>query len=590
MTSAPTAPGVVGSGGGGAMRAGSYDGRAFGAMLAARKLIAEEHWRIAGEVARKDGLTELKALVDLGTISEETLADALAEHLGRPRWKPDADDAATLVLSESVPVEFMRSSGVLVLEEPMPFAPDQAGDAGPRAGARAARLVVADPSDHHQWNALLRRFPPAAGHTLAIGTHKDITRFIDERAGDGRQSGGGAAGGAGGTAAEAIDVSGELSQLRDLASTAPVIRFFHQMAERAMDLNASDIHLERFDRRVSLRFRVDGVLIDQPAPPVKQYEALLCLIKIRASLDIAERRRAQDGRIQQRLRGRAIDMRVSILPTMYGQDAAIRLQDRQRLGSITLPDLGFAPPQVTALQAVANKSHGILLITGPTGSGKTTTLYALLRSLASSELKVVTVEDPVEYAMDGINQVQVNPAINLSFSNTLRHILRHDPDVILVGEIRDHETAEMAFQAALTGHMVLSTLHTNDVPGSFVRLIDMGVQPYLVNAAVEGISAQRLMRRLCTGCGNRPDSREGCRACGGLGYRGRVAVMEFAAMNPAVKRAILEGADERGIRAALGASGFVTLREEARRLVAQGITDDAEVVRSLGESDAEDGA
>ena len=367
-----------------------------------------------------------------------------------------------------------------------------------------------------------------------------------------------------------------------MASEAPVVRFFNQAVERAMELGASDIHLERFDRRISLRFRVDGLLVDQPPPPARLYEPILCRVKIMGNLDIAERRRAQDGRVRMRLRGRNVDLRVSIVPTMYGQDAAIRLQDRQKLAEISLGDLGFSPAHIRQLVKVAGKSHGILLITGPTGSGKTTTLYAVLRTIVGTERKIVTVEDPVEYAMDGVNQIQVNPTINLTFGNTLRHILRHDPDVILIGEVRDKETAEIAFQASLTGHMVLSTLHTNDVPGTFVRLVDMGVEPYLVNAAIEGVSAQRLLRRLCSACGGRGAERESCRTCAGLGYRGRVAVMEFASMTTEVKRCMLQGADEHRIRESLLRDGYLPLRAEAMALVDAGITDEAEVVRVMG--------
>jgi type II secretory ATPase GspE/PulE/Tfp pilus assembly ATPase PilB-like protein len=277
-----------------------------------------------------------------------------------------------------------------------------------------------------------------------------------------------------------------------------------------------------------------------------------------------------------------VDLRVSIVPTMYGQDTAIRLQDRQKLAEIDLAELGFAPQHVTRLVEVANKSHGILLITGPTGSGKTTTLYALLRRLVTTELKIITVEDPVEYAMDGVNQIQVNNQINLSFGNTLRNVLRHDPDVILIGEIRDKETAEIAFQASLTGHMVLSTLHTNDVPGTFVRLVDMGVEPYLVNAAVEAVTAQRLIRKTCTTCRNQPPRREGCKSCNGIGYRGRVAVMEYSGVTPEVKRCMIQGADERLIRESLLRAGYLPMRAEAQRLIDEGVTDEAEVVRVLG--------
>jgi general secretion pathway protein E len=324
------------------------------------------------------------------------------------------------------------------------------------------------------------------------------------------------------------------------------------------------------------------VLVDQAAPAPAMYDAIMVRLKIMASLDIAERRRAQDGRIQMRLRGGQVDLRVSIIPTMYGQDAAIRVQDRAKLGAVELATLGFTEAHEKQLFDTAAKSHGILLITGPTGSGKTTTLYAVLRKLAQRERKIITVEDPIEFAMDGINQIQANPAIGLNFANTLRHILRHDPDVILIGEIRDAETAEMAFQSALTGHMVLSTLHTNDVPSTFVRLIDMDVEPYLVNAAVEGVSAQRLLRKVCDACKNHVDGRLTCRSCGGLGYRGRIAVMEFSTLPSRVKHLLLQDAEERELRSALLESGYRPMRDEAKRLVERGVTDEAEVARVLG--------
>lgn len=538
-----------------------YDQRALQQVLAQHNELSEADWRLIGEVSRQQGISKLRAVLDLGLLSEDALADRLAQAMDCPRWR-DEDEQASLCAT--VPVEFMRGGGVLALEN----------------GEMGVRLVVADPSDHHTLSALVSRFRGGSNApvvTLAIGTHKQITAFLERSTTSADATDASAIG-----PGDAMDVSGEITALRDLASEAPVIRFFNQVVERAMELGASDIHLERFDRRVSLRLRVDGLLVEQPAPAMAMYEPLLCRVKIMSGLDIAERRRAQDGRIRLRLRGRNVDMRVSIVPTMYGQDAAIRIQDRQRLAEISLADLGFAPEHIASLETTANKSHGILLITGPTGSGKTTTLYAILRGLVSSEVKIVTVEDPVEYAMDGVNQIQVNPAINLTFGNTLRNVLRHDPDAILIGEIRDRETAEIAFQAALTGHMVLSTLHTNDVPGTFVRLVDMGVEPYLVNAAVEGVSAQRLLRRLCPTCAGGDDAKETCRTCGGIGYRGRVGVMEFAAMSSAVKKAMLEGAEEHHIRAALVSAGYRTMMDDARRQIANGVTDQAEVARALG--------
>jgi len=537
----------------------AFDVHSFGEELVRAGAVSDHDWRLAQEVGRQNAHTPLRSLLDLGLIGEEALAERLAAFAGFAPW---SDEDETLIVSERLPLEFMRAAGVALLE-----AEEAEGGEAP-----ALRLVVADPSDQHALRSTLAQLP--AGVDVAVAPHKMITRFLaqtDERKGGAEQSG-----------EERLDVSTEISQLRDMASEAPVIRFFNQVVERAMELGASDIHIERFDHRVSLRLRVDGLLIDQPPPPGRMYEPLICRVKIMAGLDIAERRKAQDGRIRMRLRGRMVDLRVSLVPTMYGQDVALRLQDRQKLGEITLPQLGFTDEQIAGLFRSASKSHGIMLVTGPTGSGKTTTLYALLRQLVSKERKVVTVEDPVEYAMDGVNQIQVNPAIGMGFGNTLRHILRHDPDVILIGEIRDRETAEIAFQAALTGHMVLSTLHTNDVPSTFVRLIDMGVEPYLVNAAIEGVSAQRLLRKLCADCGNDPERRESCKACGGIGYRGRVAVMEFSGMSGPLKRAIAEEADERTLADVLERTGYVPLRAHAQRLVEQGVTDEAEVLRALG--------
>lgn len=500
--------------------------------------------RLVSEVARQQDCSALRALLDLGLIGEADLAGEIARVCGAVRWDYGEDDALEAVeVSGEISRAYQQANGVLLLVG--------AGD--------GLGLVVVDPSSRHVLRAVLSRVGERVVSVL-IGTQKQVEQALERSSGPPDSEAG--------EAIDAVDATSEVAHLRDLASEAPVIRFFNQMVERAMDLGASDIHLERFDRRIDLRMRVDGMLLEQPAPPAELYEALLSRVKIMASLDLAERRRAQDGRIRMRLRGRSVDMRVSIVPTIYGQDAAIRIQDRQKLGEITMEQLGFSDEQVKRMLQTAARPNGMLLVTGPTGSGKTTTLYALLRRLITRDRKVMTVEDPVEFAMNGVNQIQVNPAINLSFGNTLRHVLRHDPDVILVGEIRDSETAQMAFQAALTGHMVLSTLHTNDVPSSFVRLIDMGVAPYLVTAAVEGISAQRLLRTI--------DLKRG-------GYRGRVAVMEFSGMTGSIKKLLVEGADERLIRERMLAEGFEPMEVAAKRLVDRGVTDEAEVARVLGE-------
>jgi len=512
--------------------------------------LAVQDRQLAAEIARQQDCTVLRALLDLGMVGEDVLADRVAARCGAARWGGEVEEGSEPIVSVLVAPAYQRTNGVLLLERG-----EGDGEMSP------IDVVVTDPSAKHVIRSVLSRVGARLGD-VCIGTQKQIEAALETLH---------AASESGVEAAGPIDASSEVAQLRDMASEAPVIRFFNQTVERAMDLGASDIHLERFDRRIDLRLRVDGMLIEQPAPPAELYEALLSRIKIMASLDLAERRRAQDGRIRMRLRGRSVDMRVSVVPTIYGQDAAIRIQDRQKLGEITLEQLGFSARQVEDILRTATRPNGMLLVTGPTGSGKTTTLYAVLRRMVTRDRKVMTVEDPVEFAMNGVNQIQVNPAINLSFSNTLRHVLRHDPDVILVGEIRDAETAKMAFQAALTGHMVLSTLHTNDVPSSFVRLVDMGVEPYLVNAAVEGVSAQRLLRKL--------DPQRG-------GYRGRIAVMEFSGMTPGIKRRLVEGADERAIRECMLGEGFVTMEESAKRLVEQGITDQAEVARVIGDASA----
>ncbi len=540
-----------------------FDAEVFRDHAVRSGVLAEHDWRIAQEVARQQDASPLRALLDLGAVAEPALADSLSAMLEVKRWVAVAERSP---LSASVSHTFMSSAGLLVLDEDTDR---EDADAPP---ARV-RLVVSDPGDRRSWQAVAARYAGSITG-VEIGTHKDIEIFLESRRHHTERTAD--------AVAERLDVSGEISALRDMASEAPVVRFFNQTVERAMELGASDIHLERFDHRVALRLRVDGMLAESPPPPARMFEPLLCRIKILSNLDIAERRKAQDGRIRMRLRGRQVDMRVSIVPTMYGQDAVIRLQDRAKLEDVDLGALGFFPEQINELMNIASLAHGILLVTGPTGSGKTTTLYAILQRILGVERKIITVEDPVEFAMDGVNQIQVNPGVGMSFSNSLRHMLRHDPDVVLVGEIRDAETAQIAFQASLTGHMVLSTLHTNDVPGSFVRLIDMGIEPFLVSAAVEGIAAQRLLRKVCKACGNDPGKREACEACAGFGYKGRVAVMELARTTPGIKRQLAQSGDEQAIRRCLMDDGFVDLGAGARRLLDEGITDEAEVVRVLG--------
>src|SRR5713101_1603176 len=345
---------------------------------------------------------------------------------------------------------------------------------------------------------------------------------------------------------------GDVEHLKDLASEAPVIRLVNLMLTKALESRASDIHIEPFENRLHVRYRIDGVLHDVESPPKRLAAAVISRIKIMANLDIAERRLPQDGRIRLRVQGKEIDLRVSTVPTMHGESVVMRILDKGGV-ALDFDKLGFEDDTLKGFLDVLMEPHGILLVTGPTGSGKTTTLYTALDRLNKPDVKILTVEDPVEYQMPGINQIQVKPQIDLTFANALRSIVRQDPDVIMIGEIRDLETAQIAVQSALTGHLVLSTVHTNDAPSTVNRLLDMGVEDYLLTSTVIGIQAQRLVRTLCPEC-NQPYTAlaelvaelglakfanggditlyhaNGCKQCANTGYVGRISIIEMMPM------------------------------------------------------------
>src|SRR5262249_34166586 len=335
----------------------------------------------------------------------------------------------------------------------------------------------------------------------------------------------------------------DVNHLRDMAFEAPVIRLVNLLVENAIAAEASDIHIEPFEDTLRVRYRIDGILLDQESPPRRLRDAVTSRIKLMAEMNIAERRLPQDGRIRVTLHGRRVDIRVSTIPTVHGESIVMRLLDRSSV-FLPLDHLGFSSEMLQRFEKLINRPHGIFLVTGPTGSGKTTTLYASLEKLNSSERKIITVEDPVEYQLKGVNQIPVKPKIGLTFASGLRHIVRQDPDVILVGEIRDLETAEISIQAALTGHLVFSTLHTNDATGAIARLQDMGAEPYLIASVLEAVLAQRLVRRICSACrvpdnpaaadleglgvslspGTQLVRGQGCDSCRGTGYRGRTGI------------------------------------------------------------------
>ncbi len=377
----------------------------------------------------------------------------------------------------------------------------------------------------------------------------------------------------------------ELPAVEDLleaADDAPIIRMLNALLTQAAKDGASDIHIEPYERSSSVRFRVDGTLREVVQPNKALHAALISRLKIMAELDIAEKRMPQDGRISLRIGGRAIDVRVSTLPSSHGERAVLRLLDKAE-SRFTLEGLGMDGEVLERYARLIQQPHGILLVTGPTGSGKTTTLYASLGRVDTATTNVLTVEDPVEYELSGIGQTQVNAKIDLTFAKALRAILRQDPDVIMIGEIRDYETAQIAIQASLTGHLVLATIHTNDAPSCVTRLIDMGVEPYLLSSSLLGALAQRLVRKLCPAC-RRQDGEGlwhpvGCAQCSGTGYKGRTGVYELMVVDETVQTLIHNRASEQDLAAAARAAGLKSMREDGDRLVSQGLTSAEEVIR-----------
>ncbi len=393
----------------------------------------------------------------------------------------------------------------------------------------------------------------------------------------------------------AEEVPEELNHLKGMAQERGVIRLVDVLIENAVNQRASDIHVEPEEDRVRIRYRIDGILYDREFLPKKMQAAITSRIKLLSQMNIAERRLPQDGRIKGTYAGRPIDIRVSTIPTVYGESIVMRLLDKET-SFLTLEELGMDPDTLKRYEALIHRPYGMILITGPTGSGKTTTLYASLDRINSPDKKIITIEEPVEYLMKGINQIQVKPKIGLTFASGLRHIVRQDPDVIMVGEIRDLETAGIAIHAALTGHLIFSTLHTNDAPGAMTRLMDMGVENYLVSSTLIGVVAQRLVRRICNSCRIQyriPEEvkRElrittdflwrgsGCEDCSGTGYRGRIGIFELLVVNDDIRNMIMAKATSRELREKAISLGMKTLRQDGIEKAIKGITTTEEVMR-----------
>jgi general secretion pathway protein E len=455
-------------------------------------------------------------------------------------------------------------------------------------------LIVSDPADTYPLHAV--RLAAGKPVALCIGVRSEIDDLIERYYGQGRSAMGTIVENLDGSAAEEDDVE----HLRDLASEAPVIRLVNLILQRAVEQRASDVHIEPFENRLKVRYRIDGVLHEVEAPPSSSTAAVISRVKIMAKLNIAERRLPQDGRIQLRVQGKELDLRVSTVPTSFGESVVMRILDRETV-VFDFASLGFTENFRERFVEVLQRPHGILLVTGPTGSGKTTTLYTALSQINTPGVKIITVEDPVEYQLEGINQIQVKPQIGLDFANALRSIMRQDPDVIMIGEMRDLETCRIAIQSALTGHLVLSTLHTNSASGGVTRMLDMGVEDYLLGSTVNGILAQRLVRRLDPETAiayeappevvkefelekytdERPIRlwKPGTSASNPTGYRGRRAILEFLVMSDTLRRLVMQRADASAIERQARAEGMRTMYEDGIAKAVAGITTIEEVLR-----------
>ncbi|MCI0654888.1 MAG: type II secretion system ATPase GspE [Methylococcaceae bacterium] len=555
-----------------------YD--AFADVLLKRGDLRENDLKRATRLAEQAGDEKLPALlVKLGLLSEKDAASALSEVSGLP-LVTEKDYSDSSPFGEEISLKFLREYHV----------------AGVAREAEGIVIAMADPYDDYVVQALSLASNENIRKTVGIAS--EIDQVLERQFGSGKSLMGqiGAHLGVDGDIDEY-----DIQQLKDLASEAPVIRMVNLILQNAVESRASDVHIEPFEQQLKVRLRVDGVLREIEAPPQRSTAAVISRIKIMANLNIAERRLPQDGRINLQVLGKELDLRVSTVPTMHGESVVIRLLDKKSI-VLDFESLGFQGEVLQRFLEILQLPHGIILITGPTGSGKTTNLYTALHRLNTPERKIITVEDPVEYQLAGINQIQTKSQIGLTFANALRSIVRQDPDVIMIGEMRDLETARIAVQSALTGHLVLSTLHTNDAAGGITRLLDMGLDDYLLTSTVNGILAQRLVRRLCVHCRKPYEALPevvqemklrrfvpegpvilhepvGCAECSGIGYLGRMAILEFLVMSDPLRRLVLAHSESSQIQAKAVEEGMETMYEDGLRKALSGLTTIEEVLR-----------
>ncbi|MBI4524115.1 MAG: type II secretion system ATPase GspE [Deltaproteobacteria bacterium] len=546
--------------------------------LVERGLVSAEELERVLKLQQEQQSRLTRLVVELGFVSEDDLLPVLSDHFGIPQVSLKDFPLTPLPIEQLLDaVDFLKLSRIAPL----------------KVEEQELLVAITDPTDLPRLHALeiatgLRVRP-------VLAKEKEITARIEALFGNGyateplpglpavRE-------------AEAVVDEEEVEHLRDMASEVPVIRLVNQILNRALESRASDIHIEPFESQLKVRYRIDGILHEVDPPPRQLKAAIVSRLKILARLNIAERRLPQDGRIKVKIAGKDVDLRIATIPTLYGESIVIRLLERAQIFS-DLESLGPPPAILQRFSEMISKPHGMLLVTGPTGSGKTTTLYAALQKIDDPGKKIITIEDPVEYQLSGVNQIQVKPQIGLTFANGLRSIVRQDPDVIMIGEIRDFETAEIAVQAALTGHLVFSTLHTNDAAGAISRLLEMGVQDYLLASSLLGVLAQRLVRRLCLSCrkeveyasakvedftGEPPKihwEAQGCDACSDTGYLGRIGIFELLPATAEICKLIVQRSDAASIRNLAISQGMRPLREDGLDKVAQGVTTLSEVLR-----------
>jgi len=551
----------------------------LGESLVEEGIITADQLKRAQEEEKRAGLRLNKALVKLGFIAEDDLVSFLSERLGVPRIElsnylidPKIVELVPEELArkyELIPVLKIGNRLTCAMADPWNiFAIDE-------VSAKTGFVIESSVAAETEIKKALNE------HYGAKGSMEDLIKSIDEKK---------------------LGVGGDkeigVKELKGIVEEPVVIKLVNLIIMKAVRESASDIHIEPEEETLKIRLRVDGLLHEIEPPPKHLQSAIISRIKIMANLDIAERRIPQDGRFTMKMEGKQIDVRVSCAPTIYGENVVMRLLDASS-ALLTLEQLGFSKQMLEKYTKLIIRPHGIILVTGPTGSGKTTTLYASLDKINTAEKNIITIEDPVEYKLPGVRQIQVDTKVNLTFANGLRSILRQDPNIIMVGEIRDIETAEIAIQAALTGHLVFSTLHTNDAPGAVTRMIDMGVEPFLVSSSIIGILAQRLVRKICEGCkekhtptkeeakdiGLRPDEKiefykgKGCPKCMNTGYKGRISIYELMLPDDKIRNAIIAKSQADEIRKLARLAGMITLMEDGIEKVKAGVTTVEEVLR-----------